>query len=99
MRSTPRSRCLRAFLWPLLGFDRVAPETPVLIARDCEVLPHDQVLLNLAPDSPVSFTRFQRLIELVASDDADKQAGRARFRFYRDRGYEIHHHDLRRTGS
>ena len=36
---------------------------------------------------------------LVASDDADKRAGRARFRFYRDRGYEIHHHDLGRTGS
>ena len=102
------ARAIDKLLWtfPATGFlphcmvhDRLAPETPVLIARDCEVLPHDQVLLNLASDSPVPFTCFQRLIELVASDDADKQAGRARFRFYRDRGYEIYHHDLRKTGS
>lgn len=102
------ARTIDKLLWtfPATGFlphcmvdDRLAPETPVLIAQDCETLPHDQVLLNLALDSPVPFTRFQRLIELVASDDADKRAGRARFRFYRDRGYEIHHHDLGRTGS
>ena len=102
------ARTIDKLLWtfPATGFlphcmvdDRLASETPVLIAQDCETLPHDQVLLNLARDSPVPFTRFQRLIELVASDDADKRAGRARFRFYRDRGYEIHHHDLGRTGS
>jgi len=102
------ARAIDKLMWtfPATGFlphcmvhDRLAPETPVLIARDFEVLPHDQVLLNLASDAPVPFTCFQRLIELVASDDADKQAGRARFRFYRDRGYEIHHHDLRKTGS
>jgi DNA polymerase III subunit chi len=102
------ARAIDKLLWtfPATGFlphcmvhDPLAPETPVLIARDCELLPHDQVLLNLAPDSPVPFTRFQRLIELVAGDDADKQAGRARFRFYRDRAYEIHHHDLAKAGS
>lgn len=101
-------RAIDKLLWtyPATGFlphcmvdDRLAPETPILIARDWAILPHDQVLLNLAPESPVPFTRFQRLIELVASDDAERQAGRARFRFYRDRGYEIHHHDLGRSVS
>ena len=98
-------RAIDKLLWtvPPTGFlphcmarDPLAPETPVLIARDCESLPHDQVLLNLGNDSPASFSRFQRLIELVAIDDTDKQAGRARFRYYRDRGYEIQHHDLAR---
>lgn len=86
------------FLPHCMAHDALAAETPVLIARDCDALPHDEVLLNLALESPGPFSRFQRLIELVASDEADKQAGRARFRFYRDRGYEIHHHDLARTG-
>jgi len=86
------------FLPHCMVYDRLASETPVLIARDCEALPHNQVLLNLSSDAPVPFTRFQRLIELVASDDADRTAGRTRFRFYRDRGYEIHHHDLGKTG-
>jgi DNA polymerase-3 subunit chi len=30
----------------------------------------------------------------VSQDDAERQAGRARFKFYRDRGYEIRNHDL-----
>ncbi len=100
------ARAIDKLLWsvPATGFlphcmvrDALAPETPVLIARDCDTLPHDEVLLNLGTDSPAPFSRFRRLIELVANDDADKQAGRARFRFYRDRGYEIHHHDLGRA--
>jgi len=100
------ARAVDKLLWtfPATGFlphcmahDALAAETPVLIARDCTALPHDEVLLNLALESPGPFSRFQRLIELVAADEADKQAGRARFRFYRDRGYEIHHHDLART--
>jgi len=100
------ARAIDKLLWsvPSTGFlphcmvrDALAPETPVLIARDCDTLPHDEVLLNLGADSPAPFSRFRRLIELVANDDEDRQAGRARFRFYRDRGYEIHHHDLGRA--
>jgi len=101
-------RAIDKLLWtfPATGFqphcmvgDPHAAETPVLIARDCDALPHDEVLLNLGADSPASFSRFHRLIELVATDDDDRAAGRMRFRFYRDRGYEIHHHDLGKTGS
>lgn len=102
------ARAIDKLLWtfPATGFlphcmsnDRLAPETPVLIARNCEAMPHDEVLLNLAAEPPASFSRFQRLIELVADEDADRQAGRARFRFYRDRGYEIRHHDLGKSRS
>jgi DNA polymerase III subunit chi len=101
-------RAIDKLLWtfPATGFlphcktnDRLAPETPVLIARTCEVIPHDEVLLNLGPEPPESFSRFQRLIEIVANEDADRQSGRIRFRFYRDRGYEIRHHNLDRSGS
>lgn len=87
--------------YPAIGFiphcratDRLAAETPVIIDHLAEPLPHDEVLLNLHPDYPPFFSRFQRLIEIVSTDEKDGQAGRVRFRFYRDRGYEIHHHDL-----
>ena len=102
------ARAIDKLLWtfPATGFlphcmsdDRLAPETPVVITLDCEVMPHDEVLLNLAVEPPVSFSRFQRLIELIANEDADRQAGRTRFRFYRDRGYEIRHHDLGKARS
>ena len=73
---------------------RGAGATPVLIARSDGEAAHHDVLLNLHADSPPSFSRFQRLIEIVGVEDAERQSGRTRFRFYRDRGYEILHHDL-----
>ena len=73
-------------------------ETPVVIARCGAEMPHYQVILNLHADSPPSFGRFERLIELVGAGHDDRRLARGRYRFYRDRGYEIHHHDLSRSG-
>jgi len=92
--------------WPATGFlphckvrDPLAAETPVLIAGDDSTLPHDGVLINLHSEQPPFFSRFQRLIEIVGSDDADLEPARRRFRFYRDRGYEIHRHDMKRSAG
>jgi DNA polymerase-3 subunit chi len=76
--------------------DPLAASTPVLIAGDDE-LPPDlacEVLLNLASDCPPFFERHERLLEIVAQQDEDRRAGRARYAFYRDRGYAIRTHDL-----
>jgi DNA polymerase-3 subunit chi len=87
--------------WHAIGFlphchvrDPLAAETPVLFAHDDAELPHSEVLLNLHHEQPAFFSRFQRLIEIVARDDEDRGAARERFRYYRDRGYEIHRHDM-----
>ncbi|MGH8743284.1 MAG: DNA polymerase III subunit chi [Burkholderiales bacterium] len=92
--------------YPAIGFiphcratDPLAQETPVILDHHSEPLPHDQVLLNLHPECPPFFSRFQRLIEIVGLDKTDSQAGRDRYRFYRDRGYDIHHHDLSKTSA
>jgi DNA polymerase-3 subunit chi len=37
------------------------------------------------------------LIEIVSLDEQDRADARERFRFYRDRGYEIRTHDLSKT--
>ena len=76
----------------------LASETPVVIARGDAEMPHYQVIVNLHADSPPSFGRFERLIELVGAGDDDRRLARDRYRFYRDRGYEIHHHDLSKSG-
>lgn len=90
-------------LWsaPSIGFyphcragDRLAPVTPIIVDHLTEPLVHDEVLINLCEDTPAFFSRFQRLIEIVSADQADREAARARFRFYRDRGYEIRTHQL-----
>jgi DNA polymerase-3 subunit chi len=96
-------------LWttPQTGFvphcapdDPLAPETPVIVdCREDDNLLHDEVLINLRPEQPSFFGRFQRLVEIVSRDDGDRAAARERFRFYRDRGYEIRTHDLSKTGA
>lgn len=74
--------------------DSLAAETPILITQDNAQLPHDEVLLNLHREQPPHFSRFQRLIEIVSCEETDKQDARNRFKFYRDRGYEIHQHPM-----
>lgn len=52
------------------------------------------VLLNLAADPPPFFSRFERVAEIVDEQPQVRTAGRSRYRFYRDRGYPLHHHQL-----
>lgn len=67
----------------------LAAETPVLIADRLDALPPDRCLLNLSDDVPPGFSRFEELVEIVSMDDADRLPARERFRFYRERGYEL----------
>ena len=75
--------------------DPLAAVTPVIVDyRGAEPV-HDEVLLNLTPQRPAFFGRFERLIEIVSLDDEDRCSARERYKFYRDRGYEIRTHDLK----
>ena len=67
----------------------LAAETPIVLAASGDELPHHDVLLNLADEWPPFFASFERLLEIVATDDADKELARARYAFYKKRGYEI----------
>ena len=90
-------------LWaqPAIGFlphcrshHRLAPVTPVIVDHVTDPIVHEQVLVNLRDECPPVFSRFERLIEIVSRDQADRDLARSRFRLYRDRGYEIRTHDL-----
>ena len=66
-----------------------AARTPVLIGLQADSFTHDDMLINLASNEPNIFSRFTQLVELVGAVEQDKVAARTRFKFYRDRGYEI----------
>lgn len=72
----------------------LAPRTPVIVQRRPENFSCDELLINLDHALPTFFSRFQRLVEIVGLDESDRQAARERYRFYRDRGYDIRSHDL-----
>jgi DNA polymerase III, chi subunit len=71
----------------------MASETPIWIDETLEHSGPAAVLVNLHPEPAPFFSRFERLAEVVGADDAQLLAGRARFRFYRERGYELRRHD------
>ena len=54
---------------------------------------HD-VLINLAPEVPNFFSRFARLAEPLDQEPGIREAGRERYRFYRDRGYPLESHQI-----
>lgn len=51
-------------------------------------------LVTLREDPSVEALAFDRVVEVVDADPAVRTAGRARFRFYRERGTPPNHHEL-----
>ena len=72
----------------------MAAETPILITDSLATLPQDERLMNLSDEIPPGFSRFQSVIEVVGDSDDQREKGRERVRFYRDRGYEVRFFDL-----
>jgi hypothetical protein len=68
---------------------------PVLrSARARNARDHHDVLINLTQSVPPLFGRFERVAEIVLDDPALRAASRERWRFYKERGYPLAHHDL-----
>lgn len=82
-----------SFLPNVLATNILASETPVVIDWQDEQLCQDDILVNLTQRQLTVFSRFRQLVELVGTDEQDKALARERFKFYRDRGYEIKHFD------
>lgn len=74
-------------------------DTPVLLTGSPLDCPHHGVLVNLGSGIPAEFERFERFIELVTGADDDRQAARARWKHYADRGYAMKRHDLAAAGE
>ena len=67
---------------------------PIIIGHNNEPEEHNQVLINLDEKVPMFFSRFERVAEIIGADEESKSAGRERFRFYRERGYDLQTHNL-----
>lgn len=71
-----------------------AGQMPVVLDSGGERFPHHELLITLHDECMPFFSRFDRVIEIVGNEDEDSRLGRERFKFYRDRGYELSHTDL-----
>jgi DNA polymerase-3 subunit chi len=68
--------------------------TPVCIGNGPPPEGCEEVLISLAGEVPAYFGRFERVVDIVGPTDEEKQLARERYRFYRDRGYDLQTHDL-----
>jgi DNA polymerase-3 subunit chi len=70
----------------------LAAATPILLAFDSATAPASDVLLTLDDDTPPDFTalfaRYERVIEVVSRDEADRARARSRFKTYREKGFQ-----------
>lgn len=82
-----------AFMPHCRSHESEAATMPVVIGCE-EIFPHSELLISLHTECTTFFSRFERVIEIVGCDEEEKKAGRRRFKFYKDRGYEISHTDL-----
>jgi DNA polymerase III subunit chi len=82
--------------------DEAAMVTPLLLtttfsAEQCAALPHADVCIHLGQeflnDIEWITNRFERVIEVVSTEEKDLLAGRLRYKRYREMGLELVNHD------
>ena len=82
--------------------DEVAPDTPVVLSENFAIsslnaIPHADVMIHLGmqmpEDVPGLVERFPRIVEVVTVNEAERLAGRERYKAYRALGHELHNFD------
>lgn len=69
-------------------------DTPIIIGWEGEQPQQRQVLINLSGAVPEHAENYERIIEIVPSEPAERNQARARYRDYRARGLEMHSHNV-----
>jgi DNA polymerase-3 subunit chi len=78
-----------SFLPSALPHEDTGAHVPIILDAVGSHLLQDDILINLKTEHPPFFSRFRYLVELVGNDEDDKVAARQRYKFYRDRGYQV----------
>ena len=67
---------------------------PVMLGTDSGSAQPPDVLVNLSGAVPAGAEQIPRIAEIVPPDPGAKQAGRERYRQYRERGFELDSHQI-----
>ena len=69
---------------------------PIKICTEADSPEHKDVFVNLSGRTPVFFSRFDRVAEVVPEKESDRSAARKAYSFYKERGYEVGYHKMGR---
>lgn len=103
-RDENEAKTIDAYLWQFQAHSFLphkllhddGPDCAIEIGYHEEPGEHDDVLVNLADHIPPCYSRFERVAEIVSHDQTTLEASRKNYRFYQDRNYPLHRHDMRR---
>ncbi len=70
------------------------PPPPIQIGYQDEPRGFNDILINLHPEIPKFFSRFRRIIEIVANNESAKEKSRIRYREYRASKCELQTHEI-----
>lgn len=80
------------FLPHALHGDALAAQSPIIVTDHLDgEFPHYDMLVNLTQETPPQFARFQRVFEIISTDEADAAAGRKRYLAYKQQAYPLTH--------
>ncbi|MDA0237307.1 MAG: DNA polymerase III subunit chi [Proteobacteria bacterium] len=97
-RDAAHSKMVSEYLWShqptqfiphTQGDDAVTNEFTSLELRHDNASSHLDILINLTANTPSQFSSFKRLVEIVTKQTPSIESARGRFKWYRDRGYDI----------
>lgn len=68
-----------------------APDPAVRVLLGCETSAPECIdtLVNLHDEVPGFFSQFEQVLETAGHDETTRQRARARYRFYKERGYPL----------
>ena len=70
------------------------PATPVHLVLESAAIPAADLLVNLAPRVPTQLQRYQRIAEVIDTDEERRRQGRERFKAYRDLKFTLETHQI-----
>lgn len=73
------------------------PEPPPPIQIGFGLEPQQQrydILLNFAPDIPAFYTKFKRVLEIIANEETALAQGRENYKYYRSQNCDIKTHKI-----
>ena len=80
------------FLPHAMAGDALAPQSPIIVTDSLDgEFPHYDMLVNLTQGTPPQFERFQRVFEIISTDEIDAAAGRKRYMAYKQQAYPLTH--------
>jgi len=72
----------------------IAAISPIIVSWDKDIDDYHDILINLSQTIHESFSRFQRVMEIVVQEEACLASTRSHFQFYRERGYPLKSHTI-----